>query len=184
MTSTYGARDRAADRLMRLDSASYGDERERAVFTEAATFGYTLTIYVSIGIAVVTALLGQLLLPVLLLLLAGLQSWATIWYAGRRGVDVSELAFRAEPAMKRTTGAIVFGGFAVVLGALAYTVFAGHGLLDLPAVDLESGVVGSMVKGGVVGGGGGLLVGAVAMGVKNRRARTGEPVEDEGPEED
>lgn len=185
MTSTHGARDRVAARLMALDSASYGDERERAVFMEATTFGYTLTSYVSIGIAVVTALLGQLLLPVLLMLVVGLQSWATIWYAGRRGVDVSELAFRAEPAMKRTTGVLVFGGFAVVLAALAWTVFTGHGLIDLPAVDVGSGVVGSMVKGAVVGGGGGLLVGAVAMAVQNRRrARPGAPAEGEALAED
>ncbi|MCM3660317.1 hypothetical protein M3148_04805 [Georgenia satyanarayanai] len=185
MKSTHGARDRAADRILALDSASYGDERERAVFMEATTFGYMLTIYVSIAVAVVAAVLGQLLLPVLLLLLLGLQSWATVWYAGRRGVDVSDLAFRAEANLKRNAGIAVFGGFALVLAALAYTIFAGHGLIDLPAVDVRSGAVGSMVKGAVIGGGGGLLVGALAMGVKNRRrAHTGEPGEHEVPEED
>ncbi len=185
MRSTHGARDRAADRLLALDSASYGDERERAVFMEATTFGFMLTIYVSMAVAVVTAVLGQLLLPVLLLLLVGLQSWATIWYAGRRGVDVSELAFRAEVRRKRNAGLVVFGGFALVLAALGYTVFTGHGLLALPAPDLDSGPLGSMVRGGVIGGGGGLLIGAAVMAVKDRRSgRSSGPAEDELLEED
>lgn len=184
MKSTYGARDRAAERLLALDDASYGDERERAVFMEATTFGFMLTIYVSMAVAVVTAVLGQLLLPVLLMVLMGLQSWATVWYAGRRGVDVSELAFRAAPRTKRTTGIIVFGGFALVLAAMTYTVFAGHGLVDMSAVDVRSGVVGSLVRGGVVGGGCGLLIGAVAMAVQNRRgARKGASTEDEAFED-
>lgn len=183
MTRTNRARDRAADRLLALDSASYGDERERAVFMEATTFGYMPTIYVSIAVAVVTAVLGQLLLPVVLLLLVGLQSWATIWYAGRHGVDVSDLAFRAETHLKRNAGIVVFGGFAVVLAALGYTVFTGHGLLELPALDLGSGALGSALRGGVVGGGGGLLVGAVVMAVKGRR-RTRVPAEVEAFEED
>ncbi|WP_152188506.1 hypothetical protein [Georgenia satyanarayanai] len=181
MTSTRGARDRAADRLLALDSAGYGDERERAVFMEASTFGFMLAIYVSMAVAVVGAVLGQLLLPVLLLVLVGLQSGATIWYAGRHGVDVSELAFRAEPGLKRNAGLAVFGGFAVVLAALAWTVFTGHGLVELPAPDLDSGPLASMVKGGVIGGGGGLLVGAVVMAVKDRRSRRagGAPAEEE-----
>ena len=131
-------------------------------------------------------MLGHLLLPVLLLVLVGLQSWATLWYAGRHGVDVSELAFRAEPRLKRNAGLVVFGGFAVVLAALACTVFTGHGLLAPPALDLESGLFASMVKGGVVGGGGGLLVGAVVMAVKDRRARRagGGPAGDELVEDD
>lgn len=185
MTSTHGARDRAADRLLALDSASYGDERERAVFMEATTFGYMLTIYVSIAVAVVAAALGQLLLPVLLLLLLGLQSWATVWYAGRRGVDVSDLAFRAEPALKRNAGLVVFGGMALTLAALAYTVFAGHGLLDLGAPDMDSGLLASMLRGGIVGGAAGLAIAAVGMAVQGRRkARGGAPAEDEPLEED
>lgn len=185
MKSTYGARDRAADRLLALDSASYGDERERAVFMEATTFGYMLTIYVSIAVAVVTAVLGQLLLPVVLLLLIGLQSWATAWYAERRGVRISDLAFRAEPALKRNAGLIVFGGMAVVIAALAYTVFTGHGLLDLGTPDLDSGALASGLRGGVVGGGAGLLIAAVGMAVQSRRkARGGAPAEDEVDEED
>jgi hypothetical protein len=185
MTSIRGARDRAADRLLALDSASYGDERERAVFMAATTFGYMVTVYVSMAVAVLTALVGHLLLPVLLMLLVGLQSWATLWYSGRRGVDVSELAFRAAPGTKRTVGIVVFGSFALILAALACTVFTGHGLIDLPAVDVRSGALGSMVKGGVVGGGAGLLVGAVAMAVQNaRRARRGAPAADDGLEDD
>ncbi|PYF98431.1 hypothetical protein SAMN05216184_11188 [Georgenia satyanarayanai] len=184
MRTTNGALDRAADRLMALGSASYGDERERAVFMAATTFGYMVTTYVSIAVALVAALFGQLLLPVVVLLLVGLPSWSAIWYSGRRGVDVTELAFRAEPRIKRTVGALTFGGFALVLAALAVTVFTGHGLLELPALD-TSGALGSMVKGGVVGGAGGLLVAAVAMAVQNhRRTRGGAPAQEDTPEED
>lgn len=185
MKSTHGARDRAADRLLALDSVSYGDERERAVFMEATTFGYMLTIYTSIAVAVVAAVLGQLLLPVLLLLLLGLQSWATVWYAGRRGVDVSDLALRAEPALRRNAGLVVLGGLALTLAALAYTVFGGHGLLDLGAPDMDSGPLASMLRGGIVGGAAGLAIATVGMAVRGRRkARGGAPAGDEPLEVD
>lgn len=188
MNRTHGALGRAADRVMGLDSAAYGDERERAVFMEAATFGYAVATYVTIGVALVAAVFGTLLLPVVLLLVCGLPSLSAIWYAGRRGVDVDELAQRAAGGTKRTIGAIVFGGFALTLAAMAWTVFTGHGLVPLPEVDVAgpeaSGMLASMVKGGVIGGAGGLLLAAVTMAVKSRRtARTGGAVDDDADED-
>lgn len=182
MSRKQGALDRAADRMMGLESASYGDERERAVFMEATTFGYATTIYTGLTVALVAAVLGELLLPAVVLLLVGVPSWATIWYAGRRGVDVEELSGRAEGRVRTVVGAVVFGGIALALAAMAYTVFVGHGLVALPEIDLAgpdaSGVMASLVRGAVIGGAGGLLVGAVVLAVKYRRGAAPRPVED------
>lgn len=187
MNRAHGAIGRAADRVMALDNTSYGDERERAIFMEAATFGYVVTTYVTMGVALVAALLGALLFPVVLMVLVGLLSWSTIWYAGRRGVDVHQLAFRAEKRRQRSVAAVVFGGFALILAAMAYTIFAGSGLVPVPEFDVAgpdaSGVLPSMVRGAVVGGGGGLLVGAVVLAVKSRRSGRAEVADDDADED-
>jgi hypothetical protein len=155
---------RAADRLMDLDNASYGDERERAVFMEASTFGTTIGTYLHLLGAVVAAALGQLLLPVALVVLMGVPALATGWYSDRRGVDISELASRAGTRTKAFHVAIVCGALLVVLGAMLYTVSTGHGLVAIPEPDLADpqtrGLLTSMVGGACIGG----VIGAAGAG--------------------
>ncbi|MFD1506424.1 hypothetical protein FE374_16465 [Georgenia yuyongxinii] len=175
---------RAADRLMDLDNASYGDERERAVFMEASTFGTTIGTYLHLLGAVVAAALGQLLLPVVLVVLMGVPALATGWYASRRGVDISELAARAGTRTKALHIAIVFGALLLVLGAMLFTVSTGHGLVPVPEPDLldpeTRELLSSMVGGACVGG---VIGGAGAGGWflwKSRRRATAATEDDQG----
>lgn len=189
MSSKQGRVDRAVDRIMGLDGPGYGDERERAVVMEAGTWGMTVGIVASIGAALVAAVLGLLLAPVLLLVLSAVPAFATIGYAQRRGVDLNELNDRSPLSEKAWVFAVVFGGLALVVGAMAYTVFTGHGLVQLPDLELigpdASGVGASMVRGAAMGGFGGLLVGMVAMLVGPRlRARRAAKAPAELPDED
>lgn len=185
MTRTNGRFDRTVERIMALDSSVYGDERERAVFMEAATFGMTIGVLASLAVALVAAVLGSLLLPVVLIVLAGVPGWATMSYARRRGVDVTDLVGRVSLRERAGTIAVTFGGILLTLGAMAYTVFAGHGLVELPSVDVvgpdASGLAASMVRGAVIGAAGGAIIGLVAatVGSRWRRRRTADAAVDD-----
>ena len=184
MTRKDGRIDRTLDQIMALDSPVYGDERERALFMESATFGMTIGIFASLAAAIVSAIFGALVLPVVLLLLAALVSWATMYYAKRRGVDVNELVGRVALRDRARTIVVTFGGIVLVLAAIAYTVFTGHGLVEPPDLDLigpdASGVGASMVRGAVIGAFGGGLVGLVASIVGSRRR----PADDSAVDDD
>ncbi|MEE6273461.1 hypothetical protein [Georgenia wangjunii] len=184
MKNTKGALDRAADRLMGADSPTYGDERERAVFMEASTFGNTIGIYVSLAAALVAALLGQVLLPVVLLLVMATPTWVAMWYASRRDVDISAMADLADRRTKVTVAVVTFGGIVLVGAAMLYTVMAGHGVIPVPDIDLgaggSDGVGASMVRGGLIGAiGGGLVAAVLSVRGSRKRARATEPLEDE-----
>ena len=172
MKRNNGVFDRAADRLMNLESPSYGDERERSVFMEASTFGLTIGIYLNLAGALVAALLGQLLLPFALLLLMSIPSWATLWYAKRRGTDVAELAGRASARSRTTIAIVTFGGIVLVLAAMLLTVSTGHGVIPVPDIDLTVGAGESVLRGGLAGGAVGGALGALfALIVMARRSR-------------
>lgn len=168
--------ERAAARLMDLDNASYGDERERAVFMEAATFGTTIGTYLHLLGAVVAAALGQLLLPVVLVVLTFIPALATGWYSDRRGVDISDLASRAGTRAKAVHITVANGVILLVLLAMLYTVSTGHGLVAVPEPDLADPrtrrIFTSMLGGAVVGGLIGGLGGAAWALRKSRRPAT------------
>lgn len=190
MSSKQRRVDRAVDRFMDLDSTSYGDERERSVFMEAATFGWTLAIYANLFAAIVAAVLGALAVPIVLLALMAVPAFSTIFYAGRQGVAVDELADGASIGRKLAVIIVVFGGMAMVLAAMTYTVFTGHGLIQLPSAELTgpeaSGLGASMLRGGVLGGFGGAFLGLIAVIVlpflKSRRAAV--RADDDGVDEE
>ncbi|WP_206515667.1 hypothetical protein [Georgenia faecalis] len=179
---TPGALDRAVARMMDLDSPTYGDERERAVFMEATAFGQTLAIYLGLAGALVAAVLGQLLVPVVLLALMWVPSVASIWYASRRGVDVADMGSRASRKTRAGVAASIFGGLVLTCGAMLYTLLVGHGLVPVPEVDLtgpeHEGVLRSALTGALVGGAGGALVGAV-ISARKRRRTAAEPAGDD-----
>jgi len=180
-----GRVDRALDRMMALDSPVYGDERERAVFMESATFGMTVGLVASLGAAVVAAVLGTLVLPAVLLVAAAVPSWGTAFYAKRRGVDINELVGRVSLRERAGTVVLVFGAVTLTVAAMAWTVFTGHGLIELPTPDVvgpdADNVWASMLRGGMVGGLGGALVGLVAAVVGSRR---GKATQEEDVEDD
>ena len=78
---------------------------------------------------------------------------------------------------------LVFGGMFLIAGAMAITVFTGHGLVDLPAGELigpgASGAGASLVKGAVigalVGAPAGLVAVVIGFGVRRRRAANALP---------
>jgi hypothetical protein len=172
MKRNNGMLDRAADRLMDLDSPAYGDERERGLFMEASTFGLTLGMYLNLAAAFLAAVFGQLLLPVVLLVLMSAPSWATLWYGRRRGIDVTEMAGRASARSRTLPVAVIFGGMLLVFAVMSYTVSTGHGLFPVPEID----PTGDAMQGGVVGGTIGAAVGAVVslllMARRSRRRRS------------
>ena len=193
MKRKQGALDRAADRIMGVDSPAYGDERERAVVLEASTFGLTLGMCLSLGAALVAAVLGHVLLPGVLLAVMLLPNLSTAWYAQRRGVDIAELAERRVRARtndvrgtmifagmflarsKDVLGSMVFTGMFLTFAAMAYTLFVGHGLVPAPEVDVTgpdaSGFGAGLMRGAVIGGMAGLLVAAAVTELSSRRAR-------------
>lgn len=176
MSSRQSRVDRAVERVMDLDGTVYGDERERAVFMEATTFGFTLGTFVTLGAAAATALTGAVLMPAVLLVVLAVPAWSTSWYANRCGVDLNDVIDRVGGRSKVPTMVAMFGGIVVTVAAMAYTVFTGQGLVVPPAVDVfgpdATGVAASLVRGAVIGGLGGTVIGLVALIVGSRlRAR-------------
>lgn len=177
MTRRRNVLDQLADRVMDLDSRAYGDERERAVFTESTTFGLTMGLYAALTSAVVLAVLGQVLLPVALLVITLVPALAAIWYAKRRGVDLSELADRAGARSTMVNVVVVGAGMALAFAAMTWTVWTGHGLVTVPAPDVTpgEGFWGGLVQGAVVGGflgSIGAIVGGVASYRRTNRRRS------------
>lgn len=164
--------DRAADRVMDLDSAAWGDERERAVFTESSSFGLTTALYAGYLGAVIASLFGLILLPVALLLVVNLPAAAATWYAKRRNVNLRDLAEKAGARSTMLNGVFFSVAMAATCAALAYTVFTGHSVLPTPSLAGLSEVAffRGLAQGAVVGGMIGALAALVGSVFSYRRA--------------
>ena len=173
MTRRPSMLDRVAGRLMDLDSPAYGDERERAVFMEASSFGLTTGLYTGLLSALAAAVFGFMLLPVILLVVTILPAAAALWYARRRNVDVQKLAENAG-ARSTMVSIVVFGAMMVLtFAAMTYTVLTGAPLVPAPRLDVTpgEGFLGGMAQGAVVGGIIGGLAAIVGGMLSFRRAR-------------
>lgn len=151
-----------------------GDEREQAVVAESSTVGFVVGLYANMAIAFAAAALGSLAVPTILLLISAIPAWATTVYARRQGVDFEDLVARSSPFARIGTLLAVFIGYLLVVAAMAWTVFTGQGIVPMPAIDVgpdSTGIVASMVRGGVIGAMGGLLLGPVFLLLGQRRKR-------------
>lgn len=180
MTRRRNVLDRMADRVMDLDSPAYGDERERAVMMESSSFGLTTGVYIGLLGAVVAAVFGLVLLPVVLLVMAVLPSFATLWYAKRRDVDMADLAEHA--GARSTMVSSIICGVALILtfAAMTYTVFTGQAVTTVPTFEVApgEGFLGGMAQGAVIGGMLGGLAAIVAGVLSFRRVRRHRPAHD------
>lgn len=163
----------APERFMDFGSVTYGDERERTILTEASTFGFSISLYVNLAVALVAAVLGGLALPTVLLLLTAIPAWSMGWYAKQRDVDLEELAARAGPLDRLGTLVTIFGGILLTVGAMIFTILTGNGLVAIPEVVVTgpaaSGVWASLVKGAAFGSLGGGVIGFFFLLVNQRR---------------
>ncbi|WP_051477048.1 hypothetical protein [Arthrobacter sp. Br18] len=172
MNQNRNVLDRAAERILQLDSASYGDERERAVYTEAATFGMTASLYMGIIGAFITALLGLILVPILLVVFSVIPMYCTMWYAGRRGVNTMDLASRASDRSLTFQAVFTLSVLLLTIGAMGFTGWAGRGLIPLvDAVSISADTMESLGSGAVMGGAVGAVLGVLATGFAIRQAR-------------
>ncbi|MGC5629645.1 hypothetical protein ACPYO6_15530 [Georgenia sp. Z1344] len=150
-----------------------GDEREHAVANEAAAVGMSAGIYAGLGIALVAAVLGSLVVPVVAVALTAIPSWTMMLWARRRGVDLAELAGRLPARQKTRVWAVAGVGLLLVLAALAWTLFTGDALVALPSVEVAgpdaTGIAPSVARGAVIGGFAGLLVAVVTSYLPGRR---------------
>lgn len=161
MNSGNRRRRSISERIMDLDSPNYGDERERAVVNEAASYGFSVGTYANLVVALVAAVLGALALPAVLLVLTSVPALAAMAWAKRRGVDMEELAARGGPLSRLGPMVVVFAGVLLTIAAMGFTVFSGHGLVTIPVPD----VTGPAVSGGLAGMARGAVVGALIGGV-------------------
>ena len=156
----------AVDKLMDSSNAP-GDERERAIAAKASSFGVVMVIYAGLLLGLITAIFGSLLVPVVTLILLGISSWSAVWYAHRHHVDMYALASQAGAFAKASAFAAVAGGMLLMLGAMAFTVFTGHALIELPAADIigpnATGAGASFARGAIIGGFIGCIGGLIAL---------------------
>ncbi|ROR73966.1 hypothetical protein [Bogoriella caseilytica] len=129
--------DKLAAAVVQPDSPAYGDERERAILTEAATLAMQVGSYLCFAGALLTALFGNILAPAVLILAGTVPSYSMMWYASRRGVDAHALAARAP--MRSIGGAMALVTLSLVgsAAAIAFTIWQGEGILPgLPFADI------------------------------------------------
>ncbi len=175
--------DRAAEKILQLDSASYGDEREHAVYTEAATFGMTATLYIGFISAFVASLLGLILGPILLLVFSVIPVYCTMWYAGRRGVHTMDLASRASDRTLRFQAFFSLSVLLLTIGAMGFTGSTGRGLIPLgDAIAISADATESLGSGALVGGSIGAVLGILATGLAIRHSRTKRATEEDAPD--
>ncbi|MFP7833395.1 hypothetical protein [Marisediminicola sp. LYQ134] len=157
---------------MDLDNPAYGDEREKAVFMEASSFGLTMGIYLSLALAVIASTVGYLIVAVALLAMTILPSAAAQWYAKQHGVDIRAMAENAGDRSTTRTFVILGAGMVLTFAAMAVTVFTGQPILPTPTLDVTpgEGFFGGMAQGAVVGGMLGGLAAIVGALVGYRRA--------------
>lgn len=173
--------DKLAEAVVRPDSPAYGDERERAVVTEASTFGMQVGTYLCFAGALITALFGNILAPVVLIVAGTVPSYSMIWYAKRRGVDAHALAARASVRSVGVALTLVAISLVGSAAAIAFTIWQGEGILPgLPFAGIElSPYVGvGMAVGAVLG-----LILAV-RGVAKDRRKALEPESADLPDEE
>lgn len=169
--------DGAADRILRLDSVVYGDERERRITLEGTAFAWPLTLYAAQILGVGAMATGAAGASVAFLLLATCSGMSAAWYAKRRQVDFTRLAANDMRLLRRvqawSTGLILLW-----CGALAFYGYTGHPLIQLPDWTRVDGPSDTLFGAGV-GGAVGALVGAVAQMLlaRRRRSRVEEAIE-------
>ncbi|GAB3810664.1 hypothetical protein GCM10028820_00590 [Tessaracoccus terricola] len=181
MTSKQSRTSQATDRLMNMEGI---DEREERVFNQATTFGLMVGSYTSLAVALVAAVFGAIALPIGLLAMMGLPTWAAQWYAGRQGVSLDELADKASAKQRLIAAGVVVVGILLTVGAMAWTVFTGQGLIPLPKLEFgpdATGATASAVRGGVIGAaiGVGLAATWVLVGTLRRKRKPASEIADE-----
>lgn len=178
MNQNRNVLDRAAEKILQLDSASYGDERERAVYTEAATFGMTASLYIGFVGAFITALLGLILVPILLVVFSVIPIYCTMWYAGRRGVNTMDLASRASDRSLTFQAIFTLSTLLLTIGAMGFTGWAGRGPIPLvDAVVISADTMESLGSGALMGGAIGAVIGVLATGFAIRQSRKKRAIE-------
>lgn len=163
MNRKHSTLDKAAERLIDIDNVNHGDERERAIYMEAATFGMTLGVWGCFFASLVFAVFGQILLPIVLICVAMIPSYGTLWFASRRGVSTLDLLSRGS----YRSGLASAVGFAVILlltlAAMIYSAYFGRGLLQfkLTFEVVGDGLAEAAAQGALIGAGIGAVLGVI-----------------------
>lgn len=159
--------DRAAEQLVNMDNANYADERERSVYLEAQTFGMQLSVLACWLGALLFALFGQILIPLVLILLPLVPALGALWYAKRRGVNQYRVTARGP--ITKTLAWTGFYGLLLFLTCLAliHRAYYGEGVWEAPTITVE--VVGeelqnAMAVGAILGMGLAAFIAVLAQG--------------------
>lgn len=141
---------RSANSLLGSEIAQ-GDERERAIFTAGGTIGMVWGFCLCLAAALVFALFGHLLVPFILVLLAGVPTIITTGYAEKRGVDAFEIIARSSAGPSRVWGLATLAFLLLLSAAMIYTTTTGAGLLEFNLSDTWIDRFGSMGNGAASG---------------------------------
>src|SRR5690606_23992459 len=98
-----------------------------------------------------------------------------------RHVELHDMVERVPPRQRRPTFAVVYGTMFLIVVAIGFTVWTGHGLITLPDIEVTgphaSGPAASMARGAVIGGAAGVLAVAAVGAVLARKRRRANPAD-------
>lgn len=117
-----------------LRDQSMGDERESQVLLRGNSIALTFGLLTQFALAIGLALTGYWIIAFIVVILAGLQGYVSMWYTTACGVSNAALNQRMGRRRKLATwglAGLVILGF---IGARMYQLFTGHALIRVDGV--------------------------------------------------
>lgn len=127
--------DRAAEHLAASLSRGASDEREVSIIAQAASFGLMIGFLASYVFAALLAIAGQVVAPLVLLLVPAISTGAAIWFAGRRGVIIGALSSRVPARRQIPVFVALIGMASVTLIGILHTAINGRGIFNITVIN-------------------------------------------------
>lgn len=147
-----------------------GDEREQSVFNAGGLYGMYIGMCMCLFTALVFALFGHVLVPMVLIVLAAIPSLVMFKYAEKRGVDAFAVLARSRSRAAGAGNAASLAILLVIAAAMFYTTWTGTGLLEFQVGQTWASRFGSAANGVAIGAGLGAVLGflGAVWAVRNR----------------
>lgn len=163
---------------------AHSDEREQATYHAGGALGMYIGMALTFCVALVFALFGHILVPMVLLVLAAIPSLITISYAEKRGVDPFAIIARGKSRAHSVSAAVLLVVVLLVAAAMFYTTWTGTGLLEFQVGHTWADRFSSASNGVAIGAGIGAVLGFLGAVWTVRKRRKQQQEELTAPDEE
>lgn len=163
--------ERHKAQLLEEGRAAQGDEREQSVLNAGGMHGMYIGMCLCLFTALVFALFGHVLVPMVLIFLTAIPSLVMFSHAEKRGVDAFAVLARSRSRAAGATNAASLAILLLIAAAMFYTTFTGAGLLEFQVDHTWASRFSSAANGVAIGAGLGAVLGylGAVWAVRSRR---------------